>query len=41
MREIRNACRIIIRKPKVGRSLGRPRHVWACNIKINDKKIKL
>lgn len=31
---MRNACKILIRKPEVKRSLERPRHRWEDNVKI-------
>jgi hypothetical protein len=30
-----NSCRILVGKPEGKRPLGRPRHRWAYNIKIN------
>jgi hypothetical protein len=37
--EKRNASRILVRKPEGKRPLGRPRHRWEDNIKIDLKKI--
>jgi hypothetical protein len=38
MWEKRNAYRILVRKPERKRPLGRPRHKWVDNIKINLRK---
>jgi hypothetical protein len=35
MREKRNACRLLVRKPEGKRPLGRPRHGWVNNIKMD------
>jgi hypothetical protein len=35
MREKWNAYRLLIRKPKGKRPLGRPRHSWVDNIRID------
>jgi hypothetical protein len=35
MGEASNACSILVGKPEGKRSLGRPRHWWVKNIKIN------
>jgi hypothetical protein len=37
--EKRNAYRILLGKPEGKRSLGRPRHRWVDNIKMNLKDI--
>jgi hypothetical protein len=37
--EKRNACRILVEKPKGKRPLGRPRYRWVDNIKIDLGKI--
>jgi hypothetical protein len=37
--EKRNACKILVGKPEGKRTLGRPRHGWEDNIKINLRKI--
>jgi hypothetical protein len=37
--EKRNAYRILAGKPEVKRSLGRPRHRWVDNIKIDLREI--
>jgi hypothetical protein len=34
-----NACRIFVRKPEGKRPLGRPRHSWEDNIKMDPKII--
>jgi hypothetical protein len=39
MGETRNAYRILVRKPGGKRPLGRPRHRWVDNIKINFGEI--
>jgi hypothetical protein len=31
----RNACRVLVGKPEGKRALGRPRHRWVDNIKID------
>jgi hypothetical protein len=36
---MRNAFKILVRKSEGKRSLGRPRHRWKDNIKINIKEI--
>jgi hypothetical protein len=38
--EKRNACRVLLRKPKEKRSLGRPRRRWVDNIKIDLSEIR-
>jgi hypothetical protein len=35
MGEKRNACRILVGKPEGNRPLGRPRHRWVDNIKMD------
>jgi hypothetical protein len=39
MSDRRNACRILVEKPKVKRPLGRPRHRCVNNIKIDLREI--
>jgi hypothetical protein len=39
MRETRNACRILVGKPKGKRPLGKPRRRWEDNIKINFRDV--
>jgi hypothetical protein len=39
MGEKRNAYRIVVRKPEGKRSLGRPRHRWVGNIKIDLREM--
>jgi hypothetical protein len=39
MGETRNACRILVGKPKGKRPLGRPRCRWVDNIKIDLREI--
>jgi hypothetical protein len=39
MREKRNAYRILVGKPAGKRPLGRPRHRWEDNIKIELREI--
>jgi len=40
MAEKRTAYRVLARKPKVNRLLGRPRHVWEGNGKTNLKEVQ-
>jgi hypothetical protein len=40
MGDIRNAYRIVVRKRKAERLLGRPRHEWEYNIKMDDNKYR-
>jgi hypothetical protein len=37
--ERRNACRILVGKPEGNRPLGRPRHTWVNNIKMDLREI--
>jgi hypothetical protein len=39
MGETKNAYRILVGKPEGGRPLGRPRHKWVYNIKIDHRGI--
>jgi hypothetical protein len=39
MGEKRNACRILVGKPEGKRLLGRPRHRWVDNIKMDLREI--
>jgi hypothetical protein len=39
MVEKRNVCRVSVGKPKGKRPLGRPRHRWKNNIKMDCKEI--
>jgi hypothetical protein len=39
MGERRNAYRILVGKPEGNKSLGRPRHRWANNIKMDLREI--
>jgi hypothetical protein len=36
----RNACRILVGNPEGKRPLGRPRHRWVDNIKMNLREIE-
>jgi hypothetical protein len=38
MREVRNVYKILVRKPEGKRPLGRPRHKWENNIKMDLKE---
>jgi hypothetical protein len=38
--EKKNACRILVGKPEVKRPLGRPRHRWVDNIKMDLREIE-
>jgi hypothetical protein len=40
MGETRNACRILVRKPKGKRPLGRPRRMWVDSIKMDLREIE-
>jgi hypothetical protein len=35
----RNACRVLVGKPEGNRPLGRPRHKWEDNIKMDLREI--
>jgi hypothetical protein len=37
--EVGNAYKILVGKPKVKRPLGKPRHRWKDNIRIDPKEI--
>jgi hypothetical protein len=37
--EKRNAFRVLVRKPEFKRPLGRPRHRWVDNIKVDPREI--
>jgi hypothetical protein len=39
MREKRNAYRILVGKPEGKRPLGRPRHMWKDNIKMDLREM--
>jgi hypothetical protein len=39
MEELRNAYRLLVRKPEMKRLLGRPRHRWEVNIRMDIKEI--
>jgi hypothetical protein len=39
MGEKRNACKILVRKPEGKTPLGRPRHGWVDNIKMDLREI--
>jgi hypothetical protein len=39
MGEKKNAYRILVEKPEVKRPLGRPRHRWVDNIKMDVREI--
>jgi hypothetical protein len=40
MKELRNECKILIRKSEEKKTLGRPRHRWAVNIKLYRKGMR-
>jgi hypothetical protein len=40
MREKRNAYRILVGKPEGKRPLGRPRHMWVDNYKVDLREIE-
>jgi len=39
MGEMRNACKILVRKPEGWRPLGRPRHRWEDNVRMYLREI--
>jgi hypothetical protein len=39
MGEKRNACKVLMGKPEGKRPLGRPRHMWEGNIKVDCREI--
>jgi hypothetical protein len=39
LEEIRNDYKILVRKPEGPRPLGRPRHRWECNIRMDLREI--
>jgi hypothetical protein len=39
MREVKNACRVLMGKAEESRSLGRPRRGWEDNIKMDLREI--
>jgi hypothetical protein len=39
MGEERGVCRVLVRKPEGKRTLGRPRHRWVDNIRIDLQKV--
>jgi len=39
MEEMKNAYKILVRKPKGKRSLGRPRHRWEGNLGLDHREI--
>jgi hypothetical protein len=39
MGEMRNACNILVGKPEGKRPLGRPRHRWENNIRLDLREI--
>jgi hypothetical protein len=41
MREKRNAYNILVRKPEGKRPLGRPRHRWVDNIKMDFERDRM
>jgi hypothetical protein len=41
MGELRNAYKILVRRPELKRTLGRPRHKWEDIIKIYQKNMLL
>jgi hypothetical protein len=41
MGQKRNACRIIVGKPERKRPLGKPRHWWVDNIKMDLKRDRM
>jgi hypothetical protein len=40
MGEMRNACKIFVRKPEERRQLGRPRRSWVDNIRMDLREIE-
>jgi hypothetical protein len=41
MENMRNACKILIRKPEGRRPLERPQHRWKGNIQLDNKRYSL
>jgi hypothetical protein len=41
MGERRDACRVLVGKPEGRRSLGRPKHRWEDNIKMDLREVEL
>jgi hypothetical protein len=39
MGERRGICRVLVGKPEVMRPLGRPRHRWEDNVKVNLQEV--
>ena len=39
MEQFRNACRVLVGKPESKRPLGRPRHRWEDNIKMDLREV--
>ena len=39
MEQSRNACRVLVGKPKGGRPLGRPRRRWEDNIRMDLREV--
>jgi hypothetical protein len=37
---MRNACKILVRKPERKRPVGRPRYKWEDNIKVGFREIR-
>jgi hypothetical protein len=38
---MRNACKVVVRKPEGKRPLGRPRQIWEDNIKMDLRGVGL